>query len=71
MSLFKGLDVPRMTPPIQVPANPSGSNDVTKRVWEVGNDDFFYYLVDYMMTSNENDMLTMFLKLKPPLFHGS
>ena len=34
----------------------------------VGNDVFFHPLLGPIMTGNEHEMLTMFLKLNPPVF---
>lgn len=68
MSYLKGLDSPRMIQPSQVLANSPLVNTVPKPVGEVGNVDFFHPLLEFVMTSNNLGMLTMFLKLKSLVF---
>ena len=71
MSFLKGLDGSEMITPTQVQANHHVANVVPKPVGEVGNDAFFHHLLGSVMIGKEHDMLTKFLKLKPPIFFGS
>ena len=61
MSFLKELAGQGMIPPTQIPANPLVSSTVPKLVGEVGNNAFFHPLLDFVMTVNEHDMLTIFL----------
>ena len=54
----------------QAPAYPHVSSTTPKTGGNVGTDAFFYPLLGSVMTSNEHDMLTKFLKLKPPVHLG-
>ena len=49
----------------QAPAYPHVSSTTPKTGGNVGTDAFFHPLLGSVMTSNEHDMLTKFLKLKP------
>lgn len=71
MSFLKGLTVPGMIPPTQAPLNPPVAKNMPKLVGEGGIDAFFHPLLGSVMTANEHDILTNFLKLKPPVFLGS
>uniref|UniRef100_M1DR00 'chromo' domain containing protein n=1 Tax=Solanum tuberosum TaxID=4113 RepID=M1DR00_SOLTU len=55
----------------QAPARPSIANSAPKRGRTGGNDAFFHPLLGSVITCNEHEMLTKFLKLKPPVFLGS
>ena len=59
-----------MLPFSLVHANSHVSSTAPKTVGNVGIDSFFRPLLGSVMTSNEHDMLTMFLKLKPLIFLG-
>uniref|UniRef100_M1CNY4 'chromo' domain containing protein n=1 Tax=Solanum tuberosum TaxID=4113 RepID=M1CNY4_SOLTU len=74
MSFLKGLVGPGVLPsaqPTQAPTN-SHVTSTSPKVGETGgNDAFFRPLLGSVMTGNEHEMLTMFLKLKPLVFLGS
>lgn len=59
-----------MIPPTQAPANPPNANTMPKTAVEGGNNTFFHPMLGSVMTSYQHDMLTKFLKLKPPIFLG-
>ena len=71
LSLLKGLAGQGMFPSSQAPANSHVAGTAPKSSEIVGNDDFFHPFFGLVMTENEHDMLTKFLKLKTPIFHGS
>ncbi|TMW91086.1 hypothetical protein EJD97_014803 [Solanum chilense] len=71
MSFFKGLTGSWMIPPTQAPLNPPAAKNMPKPVGEGGIDALFHPLIGSVMTANEHDILTKFLKLKPPVFFGS
>ena len=54
----------------QAPVNPPIIFITSKEHENVGNKDFFHPLFCYVMIVNENDMLNMFLKIKPLVFLG-
>ncbi|WMV30007.1 hypothetical protein MTR67_023392 [Solanum verrucosum] len=65
----KGLAGPGVLPSAQVsqaPANPYVASTAPKTGGMRGNDAFFCPLLGSVMTGNEHDTLTKFLKLKPP-----
>ena len=62
MSFMKGLVGPRVLRSSLVDII------VTKMGGNVGNDVFFHPLLGPVMTCNEHEMLTMFLKLNPHVF---
>ena len=71
LSLLKGLAGQGMFPSSQAPANSHVAGTAPKSSEIVGNDDFFHPFFGLVMTENEHDMLTKFLKLKTPIFLGS
>ncbi|KAH0743076.1 hypothetical protein KY290_031069 [Solanum tuberosum] len=74
MSFQKGLVGPGVLPyaqAIQAPSNHPIAITVPKVGVNIGNDVFFRPLLGSVMTGNEHEMLTKFLKLKPPVFLGS
>uniref|UniRef100_M1DYR2 'chromo' domain containing protein n=1 Tax=Solanum tuberosum TaxID=4113 RepID=M1DYR2_SOLTU len=74
MSFLKGLVSPGVLPAVQAtqaPVNPPIASTAPKTGGMGGNDAFFRPLLGSIMTGNEHEMLTKFLKLKPPLFLGS
>ena len=70
MSFLKRLVGPGMIPPTQVPAHPPVGNNMPKPIGEGGNNALFHPLLGFVLTSKEHDILTMFLKLKPPVLLG-
>ena len=70
MVFFKRLYGPWVIPPTLVQANILFATPAPKTVWNRGLDIFFYALFCSDMTSNEHDMLTMFLKLTILIFMG-
>uniref|UniRef100_M0ZWW8 'chromo' domain containing protein n=1 Tax=Solanum tuberosum TaxID=4113 RepID=M0ZWW8_SOLTU len=74
MSFLKGLAGPGVLPSVQTtqaPANPPNASTAPKTGGTGGNDAFFHPLLGSIMTGNEHEMLTKFLKLKPHVFLGS
>ncbi|KAH0773664.1 hypothetical protein KY290_010801 [Solanum tuberosum] len=74
MPFLKGLVGPGVLPSVQAthgPANPPISSTAPWTGGTGGNESFFHPLLGSVMTGNEHEMLTMFLKLKPPVFLGS
>lgn len=72
MSFLKGSIGPRMLPVALLSlANPSTAVTSPKVSETTGNDDYFYPLLGSVKTDNDHDMLTKFIKLKPPVFLGS
>lgn len=73
MSFLKGLVVSGVIHSFQLtqaPANIPIVIILPRVVGTVGNVAFFHPLLGPVMTGNEHEMLTKFLKLKPPLCHG-
>ncbi|KAK4721450.1 hypothetical protein R3W88_011683 [Solanum pinnatisectum] len=74
MSFLQGLVGPGVLPSAQetqAPTNPFVASTAPKVGGTGGNDVFFRPLLGSAMTGNEHEMLTKFLKLKPPVFLGS
>lgn len=71
MALLKGLAGLGVIHPTQVQANPPVASTAPKTGGNVLFLCFLPSFVGFVMTSTEHDMLTMFLKLKPPVFLGS
>ena len=73
VSFLKGLVDPGVLHSVQATQAPTNRiSIIVPQVGEnVGNDVFFRPLLSCVMIGNEHDMLTKFLKLKPPVFYGS
>ena len=57
-----------MLPPIQDSTNPPIARNESQTIEVGGNDAFFHLLLGSVMSDNEHDILTKFLKLKPHIF---
>uniref|UniRef100_M1DW98 Uncharacterized protein n=1 Tax=Solanum tuberosum TaxID=4113 RepID=M1DW98_SOLTU len=62
---------PGVFPSAQALTNPHITSTAPKVGGTGGNDAFFCLLLGSVMIGNEHEMLTKFLKLKPPVFLGS
>uniref|UniRef100_M1DHC6 'chromo' domain containing protein n=1 Tax=Solanum tuberosum TaxID=4113 RepID=M1DHC6_SOLTU len=74
MSFLKGLVGPGVLPSVQAtqtPVNPPVAITVPKVGGTGGDNVFFRSLLGHVMTGNEHEMLTKFLKLKLHVFLGS
>lgn len=71
MAFFKGLAGPEVLPSAQVPFNPHVASSEPKKGGNVGTNVSIRPYSGSIMTGNGHDMLTMFLKIKPPIFLGS
>lgn len=74
MSFLKGLTGLGVLPSVQATQALTNSHlaITAPKVGGIGgNDVFFRPLLGSVMTGNEHEMLTKFLKLKPPVFLGS
>ncbi|TMX02961.1 hypothetical protein EJD97_019042 [Solanum chilense] len=73
-SFLKGIVCPVLLPSVQAtqdPTNPLIASTDPKVSEKRGKDAFFHPLLGFVMTDNEHEMLTKFLKLTPPVFLGS
>lgn len=73
MSFCKGLAGPVVLSyahASQDPSNPSITITTPTVGGNVSTDVFFHPLLSSVLSSNENELLTKFLKLKPPVFLG-
>uniref|UniRef100_M1DL04 'chromo' domain containing protein n=1 Tax=Solanum tuberosum TaxID=4113 RepID=M1DL04_SOLTU len=74
MSFLKWLVGPGVLPSVQAtqaPTNPHVASNAPKMGGTGGNDALFRPLLGSVMTGNEHEMLTKFLKLKPSVLLGS